>query len=99
MLPYVSPCTSFWPSLAVIGTQGVAKPLCCNTSPDLAQVLRGNHSDLAAGRLGLAGSCPCDLCAAQPHADHRRRFADHADPRQRQLATFINHYLWSGRQD
>ena len=27
------------------------------------------------------------------YADHRRRFADHADPRQRQLATFINNYL------
>jgi predicted NACHT family NTPase len=27
------------------------------------------------------------------YADHRRRFADHPDPRQRQLATFISHYL------
>ncbi len=81
--------------LAVIGTPGCGKTTVLqHIAWTLAEVLRTNHSDLAAERLGLAGDLPLPIFVPLSlYADHRRRFADHADPRQRQLATFINHYL------
>jgi hypothetical protein len=61
---------------------------------ELAEALRTNQPALAAERLGLAGELPLPIYVPLSlYADHRRRFADHANPRQRQLATFINHYL------
>ena len=81
--------------LAVIGTPGCGKTTVLqHIAWTLAEALRTNHSDLAAERLGLAGELPLPIYVPLSlYADHRRRFADHADPRQRQLATFINNYL------
>jgi hypothetical protein len=81
--------------LAVIGTPGCGKTTVLqHIAWTLAEALRTNQSDLAAERLGLAGELPLPIYVPLSlYAHHRRRFADHADPRQRQLATFINHYL------
>jgi formylglycine-generating enzyme required for sulfatase activity len=81
--------------LAVIGAPGCGKTTVLqHIAWTLAEALRNNHPDLAAEHLGLAGELPLPIYVPLSlYADHRRRFADHADPRQRQLATFINHYL------
>jgi formylglycine-generating enzyme required for sulfatase activity len=81
--------------LAVIGTPGCGKTTVLqHIAWTLAEVLRTNQPVLAAERLGLAGELPLPIYVPLSlYADHRRRFADHANPRQRQLATFINHYL------
>jgi formylglycine-generating enzyme required for sulfatase activity len=81
--------------LAVIGTPGCGKTTVLqHIAWTLAEALRTNQPALAAERLGLAGELPLPIYVPLSlYADHRRRFADHADPRQRQLATFINHYL------
>jgi hypothetical protein len=81
--------------LAVIGTPGCGKTTVLqHIAWTLAEALCTNQPDLAAERLGLTGELPLPIYVPLSlYADHRRRFADHADPRQRQLATFINHYL------
>jgi predicted NACHT family NTPase len=81
--------------LAVIGTPGCGKTTVLqHIAWTLAEALRTNQPALAAERLGLAGELPLPIYVPLSlYADHRRRFADHANPRQRQLATFINHYL------
>jgi hypothetical protein len=81
--------------LAVIGAPGCGKTTVLqHIAWTLAEALRSNHPDLAAERLGLAGELPLPIFVPLSlYAAHRLRFADHADPRQRQLATFINDYL------
>jgi formylglycine-generating enzyme required for sulfatase activity len=81
--------------LAVIGTPGCGKTTVLqHIAWTLAEALRTNQPALAAERLGLTGELPLPIYVPLSlYADHRRRFADHANPRQRQLATFINHYL------
>ncbi|MCP4287575.1 MAG: SUMF1/EgtB/PvdO family nonheme iron enzyme, partial [Gammaproteobacteria bacterium] len=81
--------------LAVIGGPGCGKTTVIqHIAWTLAEALRQNQPQLAAERLGLTDDLPLPIMVPLSlYADHRRRFADHADPQQRQLATFINHYL------
>ena len=81
--------------LAVIGAPGCGKTTVLqHIAWTLAEALRTGRPELAAERLGLTGDLPLPIYVPLSlYADHRRRFADDPDPRQRQLATFINHHL------
>ncbi|MCX6029058.1 MAG: SUMF1/EgtB/PvdO family nonheme iron enzyme [Chloroflexi bacterium] len=81
--------------LAVIGAPGCGKTTVLqHIAWTLAEALRTGQPALAADRLGLTGELPLPIYVPLSlYAEHRRRFADHPDPRQRQLATFINHHL------
>lgn len=81
--------------LAVIGAPGCGKTTVLqHIACTLAAALGTDQPDLAAARLGLTGTLPLPIYVPLSlYADHRRRFADHPEPHQRQLATFINHYL------
>ncbi len=81
--------------LAVIGAPGCGKTTVLqHIAWTLAEALRTGQPDLAADRLGLTEALPLPVYVPlNLYADHRRRFADHPDPHQRQLATFISHYL------
>ena len=81
--------------LAVIGAPGCGKTTVLqHIAWTLAEALRAGRPDLAADRLGLTGALPLPISVPLSlYADHRQRFADHPDPRQRQLATFINYHL------
>jgi formylglycine-generating enzyme required for sulfatase activity len=81
--------------LALIGAPGCGKTtVLYHIAWTLAEALRTGQTRVAAGRLGLSGELPLPVYVPLSlYADHRRRFADHPDPRQRQLATFINHNL------
>jgi formylglycine-generating enzyme required for sulfatase activity len=81
--------------LALIGAPGCGKTtVLYHIAWTLAEALRTGQTRLAADRLGLSGELPLPVYVPLSlYADHRRRFADHPDPRQRQLATFINHNL------
>jgi predicted NACHT family NTPase len=81
--------------LAVTGAPGCGKTTVLqHIACTLAAALGTDQSDLAAARLGLTGTLPLPIYVPLSlYADHRRRFADHPEPHQRQLATFINHYL------
>ncbi len=81
--------------LAVIGAPGCGKTtVLYHIAWALAEALGTDQAALALQRLGLAGELPLPVYVPLSlYAEHRRRFADHPDPRQRQLATFINHYL------
>jgi hypothetical protein len=81
--------------LAVIGTPGCGKTTVLqHIAWTLAEALHTNSPNLAAERLGLSGELPLPIYVPLSlYAGHRLRFSNHAEPRQRQLATFINHYL------
>jgi formylglycine-generating enzyme required for sulfatase activity/energy-coupling factor transporter ATP-binding protein EcfA2 len=81
--------------LAVIGAPGCGKTTVLqHVAWTLAEALTTGKPELAAEALGLTGELPLPIYVPLSlYADHRRRFAEHSDPRQRQLATFINHYL------
>jgi formylglycine-generating enzyme required for sulfatase activity len=81
--------------LALIGAPGCGKTtVLYHIAWTLAEALRTGQTRPAADRLGLRGELPLPVYVPLSlFADHRRRFADHPDPRQRQLATFINHNL------
>jgi formylglycine-generating enzyme required for sulfatase activity len=81
--------------LALIGAPGCGKTtVLYHIAWTLAEALRTGQTRLVADRLGLSGELPLPVyIPLSLYADHRRRFADHPDPRQRQLATFINHNL------
>lgn len=81
--------------LAVIGGPGCGKTTVLqHIAWTLAESLRGDDATLAADRLGLAGALPLPIYVPLSlYAGHRESFARHADPRQRQLATFIKDYL------
>ena len=81
--------------LAVIGTPGCGKTTVLqHIAWTLAEALSSGQTELAAERLGMTGPLPLPIfIPLSLYADHRRQFADHPDPRQRQLATFIDCYL------
>jgi formylglycine-generating enzyme required for sulfatase activity len=81
--------------LAVVGAPGCGKTtVLYHIAWTLAEALATGNAGLAADRLGLPGELPLPVYVPLSlYAEHRRRFTDHPDPRQRQLATFINHYL------
>ncbi len=81
--------------LVVIGAPGCGKTTVLqHIAWTLAKALRTDQPALATERLGMTGELPLPIYVPLSlYADHRRRFTDHPEPRQRQLATFINHYL------
>ena len=82
-------------SLAVIGALGCGKTTVLqHIAWTLAAALRSDQPAFAAEHLGLTGELPLPIYVPLSlYADHRRQFAKHHDPHQRQLATFINYYL------
>jgi hypothetical protein len=83
------------PRLIVIGAPGCGKTTVLqHIAFTLCRALQADQPALAEAELGLTGPLPLPIYVPlNRYADHRRRFADHPDPRQRQLATFISHYL------
>ena len=81
--------------LVVIGAPGCGKTTVLqHIAWTLAEALRTGRPELAAERLGLSGDLPLPIYVPLSlYAVHQRTFADHPDPHQRQLATFISHYL------
>ena len=89
--------------LAVIGAPGCGKTTVLqHIAWTLAEALRTGQAALATERLGLTGAPVAGSGQGLPlpiyvplslYAEHRRRFANDRDPRQRQLATFINQRL------
>jgi predicted NACHT family NTPase len=81
--------------LVVIGAPGCGKTTVLqHIAWTLAEALRTDQPALATERLGMTGELPLPIyIPLSLYADHRRHFTDHPEPRQRQLATFINHYL------
>ncbi len=83
------------PRLIVIGAPGCGKTTVLqHIAFTLCRALQTNQPELAKTELGLTGPLPLPIYVPlNRFAEHRRRFADHPDPHQRQLATFISHYL------
>ena len=81
--------------LVLIGAPGSGKTTVLqHIAWTLAEALRTHQPDLTTARLGLSGDLPLPIYVPLSlYADHRRQFATDPDPHQRQLATFINHYL------
>jgi energy-coupling factor transporter ATP-binding protein EcfA2 len=81
--------------LVVIGAPGCGKTTVLqHIAWTLAKALRTDQPALATEHLGMTGELPLPIYVPLSlYADHRRRFTDHPEQRQRQLATFINHYL------
>jgi energy-coupling factor transporter ATP-binding protein EcfA2 len=89
--------------LAVIGAPGCGKTTVLqHIAWTLAQALRTGRAQLAAEQLGLSGDAAAGAGPSLPlpiyvplslYAEHRRHFAGDRDPRQQQLAAFINRRL------
>jgi formylglycine-generating enzyme required for sulfatase activity len=81
--------------LAVIGAPGCGKTTVLqHIAWTLAEALHTGTPGLARDRLGLTGELPLPIYVPLSlFAEHRRRFAGDRDPRQGQLAAFINRRL------
>jgi formylglycine-generating enzyme required for sulfatase activity len=89
------PLHPFGPRMALIGKPGSGKTTLLHyIALCLARALLYQKPELASSILGPAKQIPLPIVVPLAlYGEHRVRFARSADPRDRQLATFVSHYL------
>jgi formylglycine-generating enzyme required for sulfatase activity len=91
-LPTIYP---FGPRVAIIGKPGSGKTtLLHQIALNLSRALLYEKRELAEHILGPAAEIPLPVIVPLAlYGEHRLRFAKSSNPRDRQLATFVSHYL------